>query len=171
VREAFGRLAVALAAALAACSPQAGPSEPRADRSQSSTETRPAAGQPQTGLEQVPLTIITQSAVHRFTVEVARTPVQQEHGMMYRTSIDPDGGMIFPYDPPQHVGFWMRNTFIPLDLIFIRKDGAIARITTGVPHDESLLASGEPVVAVLEIAGGRADELGIRPGDKVEWRG
>jgi uncharacterized protein len=91
--------------------------------------------------------------------------------MMYRMSIDPDGGMIFPYDPPQHVGFWMRNTFIPLDLIFIRADGTIARIATGVPHDENLLASGEPVVAVLEIAGGRAEELGIRPGDRVDWDG
>jgi uncharacterized membrane protein (UPF0127 family)/cold shock CspA family protein len=167
----FMRLAVLLAAALAACSPQAGPSEPLAESSRSAPETRPAAGQPQTGLEQVPLTISSQSGVHRFTVEVARTPEQQEHGMMYRTSIAPDGGMIFRYDPPQHVGFWMRNTFIPLDLIFIRQDGTIARIETGVPHDESHLVSGEPVVAVLEIAGGRAEELGIRPGDRVDWDG
>jgi uncharacterized protein len=162
---------LAIAAALAvACSPQASPSEPFGERSQP-TPAQPVAGQPQTGLEQVPLTITSQSTVHRFTVEVARTPEQQEHGMMFRTSIAPDGGMIFPRDPPEHAGFWMRNTFIPLDLLFIRADGTIARIATGVPHDETPIESGEPVAAVLEIAGGRAAELGIQPGDRVEWSG
>lgn len=91
--------------------------------------------------------------------------------MMFRTSLAPDRGMIFPYDPPQQVAFWMRNTLIPLDLVFIRQDGTIARIETGVPHDENLLVSGEPVVAVLEIAGGRAAQLGIMPGDRVDWSG
>jgi uncharacterized protein len=128
-------------------------------------------GQPQTGLEQVPLTITSASRVHRFTVEVARSPKQQEHGMMFRTSLAPDRGMIFPKNSPEYAGFWMRNTFIPLDLIFIREDGTIARIATGEPHDETPIQSGEPVAAVLEIAGGRAAELGIRPGDRVEWSG
>jgi uncharacterized protein len=163
--------ALAIAAALAAaCSPQASPSEPLGERSQSAP-ARPVAGQPQTGLEQVPLTITSRSGIHRFTVEVARTPEQQEHGMMFRMSIAPDGGMIFPRDPPEYAGFWMRNTFIPLDLIFIRSDGTIARIATGVPHDETPIESGEAIAAVLEIAGGRAAELGIRPGDRVEWSG
>jgi uncharacterized membrane protein (UPF0127 family) len=77
--------------------------------------------------------------------------------------------MIFPYDPPQNVAFWMKNTLIPLDMIFIRNDGRIARITTAKPLDETPVPGGEPVVAVLEIAGGRAAELRVREGDRVDW--
>lgn len=124
---------------------------------------------PQTGLAEVPLTIRSQSGTHRFTVEVAATPEQQTHGMMFRTSIGPNEGMLFPYEPAADVGFWMKDTLIPLDLIFIRADGSIARIATAQPHDLSPVNSGEPVVAVLEIAGGRAAQLGIREGDSAEW--
>ena len=89
---------------------------------------------------------------------------------MYRKSLGPAEGMIFPYDPPQDVGFWMKNTLIPLDMIFIRADGTIARIAANtVPHSLEPNVSGEPVAAVLEIRGGRAAELGIKPGDRVEW--
>jgi uncharacterized membrane protein (UPF0127 family) len=119
----------------------------------------------------VPLTIRSANGVHRFTVEVARTPRQQEIGMMYRRSVAPDRGMIFPYDPPQKVAFWMQNTLIPLDMIFIRADGRIARIATAKPLDLTSVPSGEPVAAVLEIRGGRAAQLGIRPGDRVRWPG
>ena len=151
------RVAIAVAAALAACSPQPAPSEP-------------VNSQAQSGLEQVPLTIRSASGLHRFTVEIARTAEQQQTGMMFRTSMAPDRGMLFPYDPPQPVAFWMRNTLIPLDMIFIRPDGTIARISTAVPHSEEMMPSGEPVAAVLEIPGGRAAELGIEPGDRVEWQ-
>jgi uncharacterized membrane protein (UPF0127 family) len=123
----------------------------------------------QTGLREVPLTIHSKTGVHKFTVEVAATPEQQERGLMFRRSIAPDHGMIFPYNPPQHVAFWMKNTVIPLDIIYIRDDGHIARIVTAKPLDETPLPSGEPIVAVLEIAGGRAAQLGIRPGDLVRW--
>jgi uncharacterized membrane protein (UPF0127 family) len=88
---------------------------------------------------------------------------------MFRRSLAPDRGMIFPYDPPQPVAFWMRNTLIPLDMIFVRADGRIARIATARPLDETPVPAGEPVAAVLEIAGGRAAELGISEGDTVEW--
>ncbi len=77
--------------------------------------------------------------------------------------------MIFPYDPPQNVAFWMKNTLIPLDMVFIRADGTIAQIVTAKPLDLTGVPAGEPVAAVLEIRGGRASELGIREGDKVEW--
>lgn len=90
--------------------------------------------------------------------------------MMFRTSLAPDRGMIFPYSPPQAVGFWMKNTLIPLDMLFIRADGTIARIATAQPHSLDQVSSVEPIVAVLEIAGGRAAELGIREGDRVEYR-
>lgn len=120
---------------------------------------------------QVPLTIRSASGVHRFTVEIAATPAQQEAGLMYRRALAPDHGMIFPYDPPQDVAFWMKNTLIPLDLIFIRADGTIARIgANAVPHSLAFIPAGEPIAAVLEIAGGRAAALGIKRGDRVEWK-
>ena len=77
--------------------------------------------------------------------------------------------MIFPFDPPQEAGFWMRNTVIPLDILFIRADGSIARITHAKALDLTPLPSGEPVAAVLEIRAGRAAELGIREGDVASW--
>jgi uncharacterized membrane protein (UPF0127 family) len=77
--------------------------------------------------------------------------------------------MIFPYDPPQAVAFWMKNTLIPLDMVFIRADGTIVRIATATPLSLDPVPSGEPVAAVLEIAGGRAAQLGIDAGDKVDW--
>jgi uncharacterized membrane protein (UPF0127 family) len=120
-------------------------------------------------LTQVPLTIHSKSGVHRFTVEVAATPEQQERGLMFRRSLAPDRGMVFPYNPPAPVGFWMRNTLIPLDMVFVRADRRIARIATAKPLDETVIPAGEPVVLVLEIAGGRAAQLGIAAGDTVEW--
>lgn len=120
-------------------------------------------------LKQVPLTIRSANGPHRFTVEVAASPSEQETGLMYRRSLAPDRGMIFPYDPPQSVAFWMKNTLIPLDMIFIRADGTIARIFTATPLSLDPVPGGEPVAAVLEIAGGRAAELGVRDGDQVSW--
>ncbi|HEX6217888.1 MAG TPA: DUF192 domain-containing protein [Sphingomicrobium sp.] len=147
---------LAAAAALIGCSPQAAVTAP--------PETSAA------GLEQALLTIKSGAATHRFTVEVARTAEEQARGLMHRQSLAPDRGMIFPYDPPQPVGFWMKNTLIPLDMIFIREDGTIARIAENtVPLSLEMVPSVEPVVAVLEIAGGRSAELGIKAGDRVDW--
>jgi uncharacterized membrane protein (UPF0127 family) len=115
------------------------------------------------------LTIHSASGVHRFTVEIARSPEQQQAGLMFRTSLAGDQGMIFPYDPPQDVAFWMKNTLIPLDMLFIRADGTIARITTAKALDETPVPGGEPVAAVLELRAGRASELNIREGDRVDW--
>jgi hypothetical protein len=102
-------------------------------------------------------------------VEVAQTEQQQSKGLMFVRHLAPNHGMIFPFSPPQEVSFWMENTLIPLDIVFIREDHTIARITHAKPLDETLLPSGEPIVAVLEIGGGRAEQLGIAPGDKVSW--
>jgi uncharacterized membrane protein (UPF0127 family) len=127
-------------------------------------------GQSPAGLEQVPLTITSDGGLHRFTVEVASTSEQQATGLMYRNKLSPDRGMVFPFDPPRDASFWMRNTLIPLDMIFIRADGSIANIEANtVPYSEEPVTSDGPVMAVLEIAGGRSAELGIKPGDKVEW--
>ena len=91
-------------------------------------------------------------------------------GLMYRNKLAPERGMIFPFETPRVASFWMRNTLIPLDIIFVRADGSIANIAANtVPYSEEPVRSDEPVAAVLEIAGGRSGELGIKPGDKVEW--
>ncbi len=146
-------------AGLAACQPTNG-----AGSNANALERSPA------GLEQVPLTIAANGKTHRFTVEVARTVEEQAQGLMNRESLGPDRGMIFPYDPPVVASFWMKNTLIPLDMIFIRADGTVASIEANtVPLSLDPVAAGEPVAAVLELAGGRSAELGIAPGAKVEW--
>lgn len=89
---------------------------------------------------------------------------------MFRRSLGANHGMIFPYDPPQDVAFWMKNTLIPLDILFVRADGTIARITKAKSQDLTPLPSGEPIAAVLEIRGGRAAQLGIRQDDVVSWK-
>ena len=147
---------MAIAAALAACGPKI-------------EAAQNIENGPQTGLERVILTIHSANGAHRFDVEVAETFEQQQTGLMYRRSLGPDRGMIFPMDPPRDASFWMHNTLIPLDIVFIRPDRRIARITTARPLDDSPVPSGEPVAAVLEIRGGRAAELGIRAGDRVDW--
>lgn len=122
------------------------------------------------GLQQVTLTIGSSGSEHRFTVEVAKTPEEQATGLMNRQSLAPDRGMIFPFEDVRVASFWMKNTLIPLDMIFIRPDGTIANIEANtVPLSLQPVYSMEPVSAVLELAGGRAGELGIKPGDKVEW--
>ena len=121
------------------------------------------------------ITIASANGKHRFVVERASTPAAQEKGLMYRTDLTPDGGMLFwPYPAagggPREANFWMKNTPTALDIIFIRADGTIARIAENtVPFSETPVASGEPVDAVLEIVGGRAAELGIVEGDRVSW--
>jgi hypothetical protein len=125
--------------------------------------------QAQTGLREVPLTIHSKNGVHRFTVEVAATPQQQEIGLMFRQSLGGDRGMVFPYEPPQQVAFWMKNTLIPLDIVFVGADRKIVRITEAQAMDLTPLPSGAPVIGVLEIRSGRASELGIKEGDKVSW--
>lgn len=125
----------------------------------------------QDGVRRVPLEIHTARGVVRYKVEVAVTPQEQARGLMYRTSLPDHGGMIFPMTPPRPASFWMKNTYIPLDMIFIRPDGAIARIAANtIPESLEPVESGEPVSAVLEIAGGGAAANGIAEGDKVSWK-
>jgi len=124
------------------------------------------------GLDQVPLTVITANGkTHEFVVEVARTPEEQSQGLMNRQSMPADRGMIFPYEPPQPVAFWMKNTLIPLDMIFVAPGGKILRIEDNVvPLSLEPVGSGDAVEAVLELNGGRAAELGIAEGDQVSWK-
>jgi hypothetical protein len=110
--------------------------------------------------------------MHRFIVEVASTADEQAYGLMNRTRLGPNEGMIFPMSPPRPASFWMKNTLIPLDMIFIRSDGSIARVAAmTTPHSLAPVGVEEPVAAVLEIAGGRAAELGITADARVSWTG
>lgn len=118
----------------------------------------------------IPLTVKTAKTTHKFRVEVARTVEEQARGLMFRESLPDDGGMLFPMKPPRFASFWMKNTVIPLDMIFIRDDGTIARIVAEtVPYSLEPVSSGEPVAAVLELAGGKAAALGIAEDDVVTW--
>jgi uncharacterized membrane protein (UPF0127 family) len=132
-----------------------------------------AAGQ---AMAQAVVTVHSGSAAHVFKVDVARTPQEQQRGLMFRTGIPADGGMLFvPYPAegggPREASFWMKDTPSPLDIIFIRADRTIAHIAENtVPFSTDQVRSGEPVAAVLEINGGRAAELGISVGDRVSWK-
>lgn len=147
--------------ALSACSPAAGGPPPAEAK---------AAVHPVSGLRIVPLTVTGRNTVHRFRVELARSADEQARGLMFRDHLGPDEGMIFPFDPPRGASFWMRNTKIPLDLLFVGPDGRVLNIAANaVPYDETPLSSAGPVRAVLELPGGRAAQLGIAAGDKAKW--
>lgn len=101
-------------------------------------------------------------------IEVAEAPEDKQLGLMFRTDL-PDGkGMLFPYEAPREISMWMRNTYIPLDMVFIKADGTVHRIEANAePLSERIISSNGPVVAVLELAGGAAARLGLKPGDRV----
>ena len=102
----------------------------------------------------------------RFKVEMAETMAQQAQGLMFRRQMAADAGMLFPYAAPQVAAFWMKNTFIPLDMVFIAADGRITHIhPNATPQSEASISSKGPVKAVLEINGGLAARLSIRVGD------
>lgn len=106
---------------------------------------------------------------HDFTVEIAKAPVDLQMGLMFRKEMEPNHGMMFQMSKiPQQTSFWMKNTYLPLDIIFIAADGRIVNIhRNATPHSTTSIPSVEPVTGVIEINGGRADELGIKIGDTV----
>jgi uncharacterized membrane protein (UPF0127 family) len=112
--------------------------------------------------------IVSKTGVHVFTVELARNDEERAQGLMFRKELPEGRGMLFDFQRDQDVSFWMKNTYIPLDMIFIRGDGRILRIAENTePFSERQVPSGGPVRAVLEVIGGTAKKLGIEPGDKV----
>lgn len=115
--------------------------------------------------------IVTQSGVHVFDVELAATPDERSKGLMFRRELPPGQGMLFDFSGEGHVSMWMKNTYISLDMIFIRADGRIARIAENTePLSETTIPSGVPVKAVLEVPAGTARRLGIALGDRVAHR-
>ena len=125
---------------------------------------------PREGFGTDTLGIRTAKETHRFTIEVARTPEQHQFGLMYRNKLAPDAGMLFLYPQPQRISMWMKNTLIPLDMIFIAADGRIVNIAERtVPLSTAPIYSSDLAVAVLEVNGGTAARLGIKPGDTVAF--
>jgi uncharacterized membrane protein (UPF0127 family) len=126
---------------------------------------------PQTGLPVLPL-VVERARGEPITlrVELARTPAQQAHGMMGRLEAPPGTGMLFPRSPPQRATFWMRDTPVALDMIFIGPDRRIESIVANVaPLSDAMTSSKGPVIAVLELGAGEARRLGISVGDRVRW--
>ena len=114
------------------------------------------------------LTIVSNGTEHTFDVEIANEPVSREIGLMFRTKMEPDHGMLFEMDKNEVVHFWMKNTLIPLDMLFVAGDGTIQVIhPNAIPQDLTGISSEVPVTGVIELIGGRAQALGIKPGDKV----
>jgi uncharacterized membrane protein (UPF0127 family) len=115
------------------------------------------------------LVIVAGSREIKFDVEMALTEPQREHGLMFREKLEPYEGMLFDFYHEQQVSFWMKNTLIPLDMIFIAGDGTIRYVYANAkPLSTDTIPSQYPVRAVLEISGGTAGLLGIKPGDKVK---
>ena len=114
------------------------------------------------------LTIVSATGSHRFNIEVADTPAQMEQGLMFRTSLASDAGMLFVYPQPTVATMWMRNTLIPLDMLFVDAQGRIVNIgQRAVPQSLDVISAAAPVRAVIELNGGTAARLGIEPGDQV----
>ena len=114
------------------------------------------------------ITVTSKTGKHVFKVEVAADDASCELGLMYRKEMAPDAGMLFDFQTAQFVSFWMENTVLPLDMLFVRADGTIARIkANATPYSRQSIPSGEKVQLVIELNGGRAAQLGIAAGDRV----
>jgi uncharacterized membrane protein (UPF0127 family) len=114
------------------------------------------------------LEIVSASGVHAFSLELATNDEERERGLMYRKELPQGHGMLFDFGHDQPVAFWMHNTYISLDMMFIRSDGRIMRIEESAePLSDRLIPAGAPVRAVLEVIGGTARQLGIKAGDRV----
>ncbi len=120
-------------------------------------------------LDVVTVRIDTGKKVHSYRTEVARTPEQQGRGMMYRKAMARDTAMLFPFPEPRMASFWMANTYVPLDIIFISSEGRVINVGEGVPLSTATVESTGPAAAVLELYRGEAARIGLEPGDRISW--
>jgi uncharacterized membrane protein (UPF0127 family) len=128
---------------------------------------RAAAGSPAATVE--PLTVVTAKGRFPLKVEVVATPEGWQRGLMGRTALAADAGMLFDYGRPREVTMWMKNTPLSLDMVFVGADGRVVRVAERTePYSEALIPSFQPVLAVLEVAAGTAARLGIAPGSRLE---
>lgn len=120
--------------------------------------------------ETVPLTVKAGGSTYQFEVEVADDSAERSQGLMYREQLAQNAGMLFLYPDERPRGFWMKNTPLPLDIIFIDAGGKVVHVAADAkPFDESLIESGVPAQSVLEINGGLSAQLGIAPGAQITW--
>ena len=125
-------------------------------------------GRSPAGVTQEVICLTTGGKTIPITVEIAGTPQEQAKGLMFRTELAPNKGMLFPFPTPKRASFWMKNTYIPLDIIYLHSDGKIESIAANAePTSLTPVLSKGPVSYVLELAGGRAAELGLKPGDTM----
>jgi uncharacterized protein len=118
------------------------------------------------------LVLKTATGDHAFNIEVMASDQERALGLMFRRSLPENSGMLFIYDPPQPATMWMKNTLIPLDMVFISADARVHRIESNAePFSETLIPSNGDVVGVLELNGGEAGKIGLRRGDKVIYPG
>ncbi|HTO79069.1 MAG TPA: DUF192 domain-containing protein [Methylocystis sp.] len=133
----------------------------------------PAAAEEQAG--RVPLErleIVTATGAHAFDVEVARSEKERAQGLMFRRSLPQDHGMLFLFESERPIAMWMKNTYISLDMVFVSRNGRVRSIARGaVPLSEAIIPSGGPVYAVIELAAGAADAIGLSVGDRVRYPG
>ncbi|MFO1118509.1 MAG: DUF192 domain-containing protein [Beijerinckiaceae bacterium] len=114
------------------------------------------------------LAFVTKSGVHEFKVEVMRTPAEFAKGLMFRRYMPADRGMLFDFNRDEVVNMWMKNTYIPLDMVFVGKDGRVFSIAADTePLSERTISSGGPVTGVVELNAGAAAKMGLSPGDEV----
>jgi hypothetical protein len=109
--------------------------------------------------------------LHRYKAEVARTPDQQSRGLMHRKAMARDAGMLFLFPEPRMASFWMANTYLPLDIIFISPEGRVVNVGEGVPLTTQTVNSTAPAGSVLELNRGEAARIGLKPGDRISWGG
>lgn len=115
-----------------------------------------------------PLDIETKAGVRHFQVEVMRTDADRERGLMYRRDMAADRGMLFQFDKEDRIYMWMKNTYLPLDMVFFGKDGRVVSVARDTePLSERIISSGEPATAVVELNAGTAAKLGIDKGDRL----
>lgn len=123
---------------------------------------------PAAAVDKGTLEIVTKTGVHVFSVEVVANDSDRAKGLMFRKELPEGQGMLFDFQRDQEIAMWMKNTYIPLDMIFITANGRILRIAENTePLSERIIPSGGPVRGVLEVIGGTARKLGIAPGDRV----
>ena len=121
-------------------------------------------------LPTIKLTLTARGKPHVYTVEVARSSDQQARGLMYRRTMARNHGMIFPMQPPRPASFWMENTYLPLDIVFIGAGNEVLNVVHGQPLSEDQLNSLGTTIGVLELNAGEAARIGLKPGDKVDYR-
>ncbi|MCG6115344.1 MAG: DUF192 domain-containing protein [Mesorhizobium sp.] len=118
-------------------------------------------------VDEAPLVAMTEEGERQFTIEIAETSGQQARGLMFREEMDDDHGLLFAFPVTRRASFWMRNTPMPLDLVFIGEDGHVVSVEEGVPFSLDSIGPDDPVRFVLEIKAGIAQETGIEPGTRL----